>query len=413
MVRIIHTADWHLGQTLHDHDRRYEHACFLRWLLEQLEETKADALIVAGDVFDVASPSSEAQAQYYGFLADCRRRLPDLDLIVVGGNHDSSARLDAPAQILGALDITVQGGLPLTDDYEVDLDRLVVPIRQQGEIAAWAILVPFVRRRELPAGADESFEEQDPLHKRLVGGYRELMRRLLAAAQSRREPGQPIIATGHCYIAGGATSDRSERRIQVGYQHALPVDVYPEELAYVALGHLHRAQEVYGHKNVRYSGSPIPLSLSEKDYQHQVVLVELENGAFVKAEPLAVPRAVDMLHLPEKHAPLAEVLAKLHSLGHTGQPVEQQPFIEVRVLLEKAQPRLRQDIEAALVGADARLLRIDVKRPEIEAEPTQARRSLDAIGPEDVFRAAYKAQREGEPPAELISRFAELLTEAS
>ena len=231
--------------------------------------------------------------------------------------------------------------------------------------------------------------------------------------ETRRRPGQGLIATGHCYIMGGATSDRSERRIQVGHQHALPVDVYPPDIAYVALGHLHRAQCVFGHEHVRYSGSPIPLSLAEKNYEHQVMLAELAQEKLHKLTPLSVPRAVEVMHLPEKHAPLPEVLAFLRGLKNEDRPVEQQPFAEVRVLLEKAQPRLRQDIEAALAFLDLRLLRIDVKRAEVPEQAPVVRRSLDSIAPDDVFNAAFRAQRSGDPDPELRARFAELLREVS
>src|SRR5690349_8399639 len=112
MLRLLHTSDWHLGHTLHDLPRRYEHAHFLSWLLGKLEEEQVDALVVAGDIFDSANPSAEAQQALYKFLAEARLRLPALDVVIVGGNHDSAARLDAPDPLLRALGIRVIGGLP-------------------------------------------------------------------------------------------------------------------------------------------------------------------------------------------------------------------------------------------------------------------------------------------------------------
>lgn len=99
-MRVLHTSDWHLGQTLHGCSRAHEHAAFFTWLEEVLVEEEVDALVVAGDVFDVANPAPAAQTAYYRLLARLRSRLPELDVVVVGGNHDSPERLDAPAGLL-------------------------------------------------------------------------------------------------------------------------------------------------------------------------------------------------------------------------------------------------------------------------------------------------------------------------
>lgn len=413
--RLLHTADWHLGQTLHGRSRAYEHGRFLHWLLDRLEDEAADALVVAGDIFDVASPSSEAQAQFYDFLAEARRRFPALELVVLGGNHDSPARLDAPRELLDALRIHVVGGLPVGPDGEVDVASAVRPLRgRSGEIEARILCVPFLRRRELPAGDPAAEPGADEAHRALVAGHRALYARLREAAAAQAGPGEAIVATGHCYMAEGRVSELSERRIQVGYQHALPADLFDEDLAYVALGHLHRAQAVAGRDNVRYSGSPIPLSLAERDYPHQVVRVDLEDGRFVRAEPLLVPRSVEILFVPEEHQPLDLVVPRLEALPKPPEGADEatRPLLEVRVLLDRAQPRLRQDVQDALQGAWARLLRIDVRRPDVpEAARTIPTRELDAISPVDVFRARHRQVRGADASEALEATFLELLEE--
>ncbi|MCK9398234.1 MAG: exonuclease subunit SbcD, partial [Methylobacter sp.] len=97
MLRIFHTADWHLGHHLHGVSRQLEHQQFLDWLLDEMHNKQADALIVAGDIFDSANPSSAAQSQLYEFLVKTKTRLPNLDIVLIGGNHDSASRLDAPS----------------------------------------------------------------------------------------------------------------------------------------------------------------------------------------------------------------------------------------------------------------------------------------------------------------------------
>ena len=108
-MRLLHTADWHLGHSLHRFRRHAEHARFLDWLLDQLEEHAVDALLVAGDVFDTANPPSQALRAWYGFLARARARMPALDIVVIGGNHDSAARLDAPRPLLEGTSFQLNG----------------------------------------------------------------------------------------------------------------------------------------------------------------------------------------------------------------------------------------------------------------------------------------------------------------
>jgi exonuclease SbcD len=408
-LRILHTADWHLGQTLHGVPRTYEHACFLDWLLEIIDREAIDALVIAGDVFDVANPGPAAQEAYYRFLARCRARHPKIGIVVVAGNHDSAQRIDAPREVLGAIDVSVVGTL--------DNARAIIPLeRSDGSIGARLIAVPFLKRGDLPLlfDDDESASAED-VHRRLVDAYRALYRELTDRALLVRGPGEALIATGHCYMTGGLVSELSERKIQVGNQHALPVDIFPRELTYVALGHLHRAQSVEGRENVRYSGSPIPLSLAEKSYAHQVLVVDVAEDRLLKVRAIPVPRAVEMLSIPEVHAPLEEVLEKLRALKphDPTTPNEARPFLEVKVLLDSAKVRLRQDVEDAIEDKNVRLLRIDARfeAQDRASGPAHLDRDLEAISPEDVFVAAYKRQRQNEPPADLVAMFHELLEE--
>ena len=408
-MRLLHTADWHLGQTLHGRSRTREHDAFLAFLLEAIDAHDVDALVIAGDVFDVASPSSEAQAQYYRFLADAKSRRPTLDLVVVGGNHDSAARLDAPSELLDALGIPVVGGFDGADPSLAD--RALIPLTAGGEIAAWLVAVPFLRPRDLPTPASED-PVFDDAHARLVEGHRAVYARLFAAAETKRTEHQAIVATGHCYMTDGLVSEGSERKIQVGNQHALPAELFPPSCAYVALGHLHRAQAVGGLEHIRYSGSPIPLSLTEKGYEHQVVLVTLEGPRFVRAEPIFVPRRVAMLSVPESHQPLPFVLSRLEVLPREGPPGatdDDRPFLEVKVSLDAPYARLRREVEAALEGSWARLVRIDAKVTGEAPAPTPSR-AREPLTPQDVLQACWARLHPEKPvPEALAARYYALL----
>ena len=420
-MRILHTSDWHLGQTLHGVSRKYEHACFLNWLLDAIEQHKADALLVAGDVFDVASPGAEAQAEYFRFLANARYRFPKLNIVITGGNHDSPARLDAAQTILRALDVRVVGGLPKTsDNTALNLDKILIPLTgPTEELEACLIAIPFLRPRDLPRSIEEAYhwtqlspeliEEQKTQDAYEIRQHRALITALVGAATKKFGHHIALIATAHAYVAGGQLSELSERKIQQGYQNALPASIFPDSLCYVGLGHLHLAQQINEVPHIRYSGSPIPLSMAEHSYPHQIVLIDT-NGSDLKSVIAAhIPRFIDMLRIPEEHAPLQEVLELLRQLPDiTPSSSTKPPFVEVRILLQEANPRLRQHIEAALENKHAHLLKIDVKRPKIEADINLSN-DLDDLSPDDVFQSICLRSRGYTPPTELYKAFTELL----
>lgn len=408
MLRLLHTSDWHLGHTLHEFSRAHEHALFLDWLLDAIDGNDIDALLVAGDVFDTANPSAEAQEAFYRFLAEARRRRPRLGIVVIGGNHDSAARLDAPDPILRSLGVHVVGGLPQRRGV-TDVERAIVPLKdREGDVAAWVAAVPFLRPADLPTL--EGCE--DPL----IEGVRRIYEQVLEGARARREGDQALIAMGHCYMTGTQLSDLSERKILGGNQHALPVDIFPDDVAYVALGHLHLAQRVGGREHVRYSGSPIPLALDEERYRHQVLVVEIEGLKLQSVRSLEIPRAVPILRLPDEARPLDEVLRELSKLPKADSSLEawRRPYLEVRVLLDKPEPTLRHDIDKALEGKAPRLARIKVETTGTGAAlgDSSSFQSLRDTSPEDVFRMRYQRDHEGEPSPELLEAFHEIVAEA-
>ena len=119
-LKIIHTADWHLGQTFFGYDRVAEHDAFLRWLEETVEEQKADVLLIAGDVFDVANPSADSQRRFFRFLRNINKVREHLQVIVIAGNHDSAAGLEARVPFLEELNTTVIGFVRRKEDRSID-----------------------------------------------------------------------------------------------------------------------------------------------------------------------------------------------------------------------------------------------------------------------------------------------------
>jgi len=410
-MRLLHTSDWHLGQTLHQFDRGHEHDCFLAWLCDTLVAESVDALLIAGDVFDNSNPPASAQARFYQFLSEARRRVPGLDIVIAAGNHDSPGRLEAPAPLLALFDATVIGAVAgaTTGFASPDLERLLVPLHDEGgAIKAWCIAMPFLRPSDVP--------RIDGVPNPYLAGIAALYRSAFELAQSRRQPGQAIVALGHCHLAGGQVSEDSERSIVIGGAEVLSASTFDAAIAYVALGHLHFAQTVGHDATRRYSGSPLPLSFAEIDYPHQVVVVDLERESVGEIRALRVPRAVDLLRVPAKPAPIDAVLAELGALALPARDPAQWPYLQVRVQLTQPEPGLRALIETAIDGLPLRLARIETSyaaQLTATAAPTLSIDDLAALSPADFFERLYQHRFGEAAPSELTAAFAELLNTPS
>jgi len=276
----LHTADWHLGKLLGERSRAEEHRRLLAFLLERVAALSVDALVIAGDLFDSANPPQSAVAQYYDFLSTLFRQ-GGCSVVVVAGNHDSPAHLEAPRQVLRALRAHVVGVMP----NPVEGGLIPLPSAEAPRLVVAA--VPFLRDRDLRQG--EAGQGTAAIQRELVQG---IQRRYAEAAEACRPwgaRGLPLLATGHLTVLGAVTSE-SEREIHIGGQGAVAADCFPEAFAYVALGHLHRPQRVGRREHIRYAGSPIELSFSEAGDAKELRLLDFDEGRLISQAPLPVPR---------------------------------------------------------------------------------------------------------------------------
>lgn len=402
-MRLIHTSDWHLGQSLHGHDRHHEHAAFLDGLLAQLEQRQPDALLIAGDIFDSANPSAQAQRLYYGFLAAAVARLPTLQIVVVAGNHDSPSRIDAPQALLAALRVHVVGHYRRG---ETPPERVCIALRRaDGEIGAWVLALPFLRPGDLTDAEAATYGDG------IAATYREVM----AAAQALRTPAQALIAMGHLHVLGGEVSTHSERRLLIGGEEAVGAGLFPAELAYIALGHLHLAQSI-GEPRIRYSGSPLPLAFSEIGYPHQIVEITLDGARLAAVEAIRVPRPALLLRIPDQHGPLAEVIALLQALDVPAAAPGLEPLIEVLVERAWGDPDPAPLVRAALAGKPVRLAAVKVQRPPpvpADTAPSAARPlSIDELKPLPLFERLLREHPAVHADAALLRAFGELLSAA-
>jgi exonuclease SbcD len=338
-MRLLHTADWHLGQTFFGYDRRWEHARFLGWLRAQIVLHRVDVLLIAGDLFDSPNPSAESQKVLYTFIREVTAEKRDLQVIIIAGNHDSAARLEAPNPLLEAMNVTVRGVVRRTREGGVDFDHLTVPIHKGGRCLA----VPYIREGDCPESTT------------YTQGVSAIYQTLFDAVEDKSKP---IIAMGHLQATGSEISlnDRAERTV-IGGLECISPDAFSKGIAYTALGHLHRAQRVSGREDVRYAGAPLPMSFAEKNNRQGVTLVTVTDRTVV--ERLEFDAPVKLISLPKEALPLPEVLAELAKLP-CGAVDETSPYLQVKVLLTEPEPSLRIELEKALEGKAVRLARLEM-----------------------------------------------------
>lgn len=413
-LKIIHTADWHLGQTFFGYDREEEHDAFLNWLVDTLAEQQTDVLLIAGDVFDVANPSASAQRRFFHFLKEANRRNPHLQVIVVAGNHDSAARLESPIPLLEELNTSIVGIIRRTESGEIDFDSLMIPLyNKEKKREGWCLAVPYLRQGDYPAPEEG--------HDTYIAGINRMYRQLYDFADARRQPGEALVAMGHLHATGAELSDddRSERIIMGGLE-SVSSDTFDEGLAYTALGHIHKAQRIGGRENLRYSGSPLPMSFSETNYRHQVVAVTVENGCLSDVEPLPVPLFAALHQIPEQPASPEEVVEQLAGLPvanqEEGDEPARWPYVEVRVLLTEPDPGFRHRVEEALADKAVRLTSIVPsysKREEADTVRPLSYNDLQRIAPLDMLKHAFTSKYGGELPEDIESLFNDVMREVS
>lgn len=337
-MKIIHTGDWHLGQSLLGVDRHWEQALFLDWLLAQLVQEEPDLLLVAGDIFDSPNPAARASALYYRFLAQLSTLAHRPLVVIVAGNHDSASRLEAPRELLEQLDIQVRGVVRKTEEGTIDYNSLMIPLRGGGTCLA----VPYLRQGDY--SSDRGYAD----------GVRMFYQELVAKVPNDCTP---IIAMGHLHVVGGEVlpDDHSERAIVGGLEY-VPVEAFSERIAYTALGHLHRAQRVGGTEQIRYSGAPLPMSFTEEHYSQGVLLAELDHER-TEVRTISYPSPLELKTIgPNSKQKVLEEISALPDLSEGEELAKEAPLLRVLVELSEPEPALRAELEAALKGKRARLV---------------------------------------------------------
>lgn len=373
-MRILHTSDWHLGQKLLYFERDEEHRLALDWLLEKLVAERVDVLVVAGDIFDIGNPPNYARHTYYRFLSRLLQT-PCRHVVITGGNHDSPTMLNAPRELLEALNIRIIGAA--TGQLE---DELLELRNAQGQPEAVIAAVPFLRDRDLRTSiAAETFDEK---LQRLREGIKQHYQQIGALAEPYRRLNVPILATGHLYAIGAQTEEK-QNNIYIGDCENIDAADFPEIFSYVALGHIHRAQTIGDYQHVRYSGSLIPLSFSETKDDKTVYLLDYEGARLLNISALDVPV---FRRLKTITGTLDEVKAKLTRFAaEHDRPLT--PWVEVVVQSDNYLPGLDETLKEFCRPLPLELVKIRVNRhyASLGADEGAPLPDLDELSVDEVF----------------------------
>ena len=378
-LTILHTSDWHLGRSLYGRRRYPEFAAFLDWLLDVIGQQQVDVLLLAGDVFDTSAPSNRAQELYYRFLCRVAAARCCRHVVVIGGNHDSPSFLNAPGELLRALNVYVVGSAAVSPQDEV---LLLGDAAGRPELLVCA--VPYLRDRDIrTARAGESLADKE---RNLQEGIRAHYGAVVEHAQALRKDLQvdiPIVGMGHLFTAGGKTQEGDGvRDLYVGSLAHVGASIFASCLDYVALGHLHVPQTVAGSHLIRYSGSPLPMGFGEARQQKSVCLVKLgpRAGQDTSVELLEVPV---FRQLERIEGNLDAVLARIEQLTAD----QSRAWLEVVYSGEDIVANLRERLETAIAGTELDILRVvNTRLVERVLGQLQAGETLDELDIDEVFR---------------------------
>ncbi len=403
MIRFLHTSDWHIGQFFHEYDRTYEHRQFLNWLLDTLINEQIDVLLISGDLFDLSNPSAASVKLFYSFLNKAVKQNRDLQIIVTAGNHDSASRLESPKPLLESSNIHIVGLVEKDENGGIDYSKIIIPLKgKDGGIKAWCIAAPFLRMGDYISIPDCG----NPYTEGVAAFYK----KAYEYAMSLKQEGQAIIAMGHLHAHQAEVGDLDKlERLIMGGVECISAEAFDENISYVALGHIHKAQRIGGKEHIRYCGSPLPMSFSEVNYKHQVIVFDIEGQRSENLKAIEIPVAVPLIRIPAVHSSLTEVLIALAQTAPFEGTGNAAPYLEVRVLMDGPEPGLRHKIETALVGKNLRLAKIDVRYKKNPTEPEKASiakpAQLNELKPLDVLHKVYQTKYSNLVPDDLLTLF--------
>ena len=380
-MKLLHTADWHVGKTIKGQSRLAEHKAVLGDIVRIADTEQVDVVLIAGDLYETAAPTPDAEALVLKTLLD----LSDTGthVIVVAGNHDNAARFEAMRPVFAALGVVVMGA------PRRPADEGVVEIVGRSGDSVRVALVPFLSQRGIIR--TEQLMGQDAGAN--IATYDERMRRMVAALCAPFADDAVNIVGAHCMVTGAALGG-GERTAQTYMDYAIGAAAFPAHAHYVALGHLHRTQQIAGASPIWYSGSPLQVDFGEVDGASNVLLVTADRKSPAVVRPVAVAGG-------RRLRTLRGTVDQLRALAADSDDAFLRVYVEGPVkagLAEDVRELLGDSVVEVRLAAPAQVTR-------------SGRARLTGQSPHELF-AAY-LESIGVDDSRLGALFAELLDEAS
>lgn len=379
-MRVLHTSDWHVGVLLGGRDRTQEHAVFLEELETVVREEKVEAVLVSGDIFDHPNPTADAEKLVFEFFRKMAERR--VSVVFIAGNHDSGARIEGKARLLELVNIHAFGKPQRGAAIELhgERDRLVVAA------------LPFAGELRLLDWEDTAKQEGE---QRTV--FAERMQNLLSIlVRSHFKPDSVNILMAHLTVDGAVLSG-SEKNIRMSDAWTIPSTMLPSSGHYVALGHIHRAQEIADSPvRAAYSGSPLHIDFGEEKDQKGVYLLEAEpkKPVTMRFRPLGRVKPIKALHLALRDLERA-------SDEHRNFP----GHLKVVVKLEEDDRRARVAEEVRKLLPQTLIVQVEAPKPSRHLPEIQG---AFVLNPLEAYKLYLESQNR-QPSPDLLEKLQELI----
>lgn len=301
-MKIIHTADIHIGKKLYEQPLSANHDAFFTQLSDYVSAEKPEAVLISGDVFDNCNPSVESLGAFNKGLLQVHAACPFTQIIVMSGNHDSAQRLAVNAELWESQNVHIVTVLSRDDNGFPVFDQNIITVKDaDGQPSALVGVVPFAYEANFPKCEGDITQNVQSYYSGLISRMNEL-----------NQANLPVILMGHFTASGNIDLTGHSKNGSIGGEDAVDVTKFGLGYDYFALGHIHHCQPIKETDNhAWYSGSPVPVNFDES-YHHSVSLVTiLDRKPFVKLLPIHVPH--NLVTFPQNPVPFDDALSKLMS----------------------------------------------------------------------------------------------------
>ncbi|MGN1394446.1 MAG: exonuclease SbcCD subunit D [Succinivibrionaceae bacterium] len=338
-MKIIHTSDWHLGQTLHGHSRNYEHFKFLSFLKKYICENNIDALFITGDVFHTYMPANNIERIFSNYLNELREVNSNIQVIVIAGNHDGAYKFDNMGKYCSLGNgIYIIGSTPrnITEEGDyIDVSSLIIPLKNKdGRVVAYVAAVPYERSLSRCINLISKDDNENPSDEKLLQALYEKVYKKIAEIN---KDNLPVLALGHATFIKKDSRSHECRELEIGGIDAMDASVLQSQnyrVDYIALGHIHKSYNV--DVNCRYAGSPIPMNKSEINQKQEFSVIDINEHGIVSQKSVEIPRFVEFISIPESgNAKALEVYKILDNLPRNQVSKDERPFLNIEVFIPR------------------------------------------------------------------------------